>query len=1614
MDSIQIYRGNTVIHEFIPDSTFSQEWGLMSDNYIKFSLKAKENISLQYGDYIRLKEEKFTLFSTVHITESEGIKEYPLTFYGEQYFANRCIVEDEGATTFSYFGGVSDHMALVKLALDKYGLSRFTLGTIEENGSQLIEYDNTKGLDAISKICEAFKMEWEFAGNRIHIKKRVGVDTSYRFEYGKGKGAYSVGLQPIQNTSIATRLIVKGGTTNLPHDYSSIDTPKRLNLGKEVLERNTDKYGIIPEVMINEEIYPRLIGKKVVATEIPADIENATTWKLKLDIPFDLAAQYAPDEKPEVKFQTGDLAGNSFEIVKNSWNNTDKTLQIIVLDQDRYKLPSQNRQPKAGDEFVLLNILMPHDPYITDATKELRKWGEEQLKIVSEPQFAPSLTASPQYIKANNIQLHPGDGITVVAGGNEIHIRIQKITLSLSHEDRINFELGNNTMYSYEQKITNDLNDITHEVQNIKRKVQNVDRRGWRDAKETNARLEGIEESAALIGTEGGQLVFTGTFQANVNSNPDSFLTTGGQLQHFLYKDTPAKGVWNIGSFNITLQEDVLYSIYAKCDKERSKGIIYISKEKIDIEAEEGYYYFFLGTISSIFEQARSITLVTGYTSITGGYLTGQVIQDARQRLIIDLPNATITAREGATIRGKVEIQSIDGEYKDAETFIDEKATASGSAAAQEKIDNLQIGGVNILNGSATGKGWKYWESHSGTEFSKQSSLGGEVSGFSDYIKIPGGTDIVVSFYAKNSGNAKLPLEFFILTDDYGVSGLLHSNYEPSTEWTYHSFKFKTPDAWGSGNSILPVMFRLDNNGSTDDQISTVYIKDVQIEYGNKATSYSIPEVDREYMAKEEAARQAQEKIDGVQIGGENIVSGTGTFTGETRPNYGGFGDLQSNTFRGNVVYQTTKDWQGFYFEKEPTTEPTIISFYARKISGNPYAKSTTNNHLDYSYINIDSEYWKQYYFFFESGANFKNSDRQGVVEFFGDGIVQYSSPKVELGTKPTAWSPSEQDRKEQAENIANDKINNIQIGDTNLLDGSNKGWKNSEYLTATIPLGDYKPKEGEECTIVMKGKLGSGKESFFIHQLGGMVYLTEVYPSEFNAEGIATKTFNWAIRDADNSAMSIYTRPHEVTAESEIEWVKLVSGNKTSLLWSPSQNDQKANINAGRLFIRGTGHYRPADRMLIMNNDGVNRNEIQTQGLTLTIISRETFEILECITYDTTSPSGQMAFINKVKRLTDSVIIAITSCVSVTIGFSYPEFENALAQCGGSGILPEMGVPYALIGIPGIGKGNGLEVVTAAKPDAPYAEISVQVVNGVPQGMGSAAAILAQQAILKANELKFINKAFSGSKLDLGNGVLMSGALLVESAPGSGTASAGLAGYVPSGLPDNETDYPMIFAGADGALNANEAAFRVYSNGKICAKNMEIQGGLIGGFGISGTSLTNAGFDNDATIVFRNDKLNQFAALGGYTDTVLSSIRPMCRLENHRNGDVFENYALTVSAKNGRTNHAIYIKNGFISGFAINATWTSSNYQIDKECYITIYNSHSHPTITLPPEPTIGRTIFIKLMDTEWINIAASGGKKLNANGRPVSNANNWMRSWCTAMLVWDGQYWVYNLIGL
>ena len=151
------------------------------------------------------------------------------------------------------------------------------------------------------------------------------------------------------------------------------------------------------------------------------------------------------------------------------------------------------------------------------------------------------------------------------------------------------------------------------------------------------------------------------------------------------------------------------------------------------------------------------------------------------------------------------------------------------------------------------------------------------------------------------------------------------------------------------------------------------------------------------------------------------------------------------------------------------------------------------------------------------------------------------------------------EDAEESIGNIQNN-LDNLQVGETNLLDNSNKGWKNTGYPIATIYLGDYKPKQGEECTIVIKGKLGANKTSWGVYNSGWSVVLASFYPGGPDTDYIDLKTFKWTLGTpaVDNTFIRIYPIPNSVSVESEIEWVKLVLGNKTSLLWTPSINDQK------------------------------------------------------------------------------------------------------------------------------------------------------------------------------------------------------------------------------------------------------------------------------------------------------------------------------------------------------------------------------------------------------------------------------------------------------------------------
>ena len=880
MKGYSIYRDNTVIYEFVVDDTISKS--LSGNKYVSFTISSKNDLDLKIGDYVLVGNEKYEIFEPIDIEESNGVFTYPLTFYFQGYKLNNSIITDEGATTFAYHGEVSDFMTLLIDSLNE-DYPEFTLGTIQ-NGSILdLSFDNSNCMAALQTVCENAKMEWDITGTIITVKSRIGEETDHVFEYGRNKGSYSVKLAKVANASITTRMIGKGGTLNLPADYVSPDSPKRLNLGDEVIEKNVEKYGKITGVYVNENIYPRLINKTVLGVTVPENIEEAGSWKIKLDIPFNLSEYYAENEIPVVKFQTGDLTGLNFEIVENSWNNTDKTLSIIVKEEeDGYYLPNANRQPRVGDVFVLLNINMPQS-YIDEATQELREATQNELNKKCEPQYAPSLSVQKHYIKKKGISLNIGDGITVKIGRRNITTRIIGTTET---SDDIRVELGDQMLYTYDTKVNNTIEQIQFTL----KQLINID-----------------------------------------------------DIKRLFYNLINA---WYPKWFNQKLHKDADVKFNSVVAKESIKTGKVIAEEVVSENFTSGLLGVGHRLWNGVLEVSELIVrktmhvfeiIVQKVTSVNGSMLT--------------------TPGGGVRIS---EVEELEDGYKCL--FNNDDGT----------IPNPFIVGDQALHQVFTGKNiGRYWR--------------------------------LVTEVGDN---------YFVLskTDCEAGSGI------PQVEDEIIQFGNRTDK--NRQNAVLTTSY-----GS--DAPYTAYYSNVN--------SYSLE-------------------------GKEDVREGN--LRGINDPD---FGQLQGSGFYGKNVYL-----KGIF----------------RLLSG------------------------------------------KTVEESIGD--VQSN-------------------------------LDNLQVGETNLLDNSNKGWKNTGYPIATIYLGDYKPKEGEECTIVIKGKLGANKTNWAVYNSGGNVVLASFYPGGPDTDYIALKTFKWTLTPAiDNTFIRIYPMPNSVSVESEIEWVKLVLGNKTSLLWTPSINDQK------------------------------------------------------------------------------------------------------------------------------------------------------------------------------------------------------------------------------------------------------------------------------------------------------------------------------------------------------------------------------------------------------------------------------------------------------------------------
>ena len=201
----------------------------------------------------------------------------------------------------------------------------------------------------------------------------------------------------------------------------------------------------------------------------------------------------------------------------------------------------------------------------------------------------------------------------------------------------------------------------------------------------------------------------------------------------------------------------------------------------------------------------------------------------------------------------------------------------------------------------------------------------------------------------------------------------------------------------------------------------------------------------------------------------------------------------------------------------------------------------------------------------------------------------------------------------------------------------------------------------------------------------------------------------------------------------------------------------------------------------------------------------------------------------------------------------------------------------------------------------------------------------------------------------------------------------------------EKATDYALWLGAPSGA----SAPFSVKRSGAVKMTDADVTGkitatsGQIAGMKISGLGLTNAGFNNDAYIILRNDNYNTFAGIGYHVAAYESGVNAVAHFSNGETKDLGEkNYAMVVNAYGADDNIAIGISGGYIEGLRVKtgmltAGGASSNspVKISKGIHSIMIAGAGYYQLPAMEKNDDGYVLFVKNEYDGSINIVTSSG---------------------------------------
>ncbi len=668
---MRLFYNNTQKYITADDSSYMYQ-SIMGDCQVSLKFSLAEYVKFPIGTRIELFGENFSMQRPFAITKIHNSNyEYSMILEGDQSKLKSLKLRNiaDKSLKFSMTAKPRTHLAQIVTNLNRRD-EGWSIGVCISGAEKTISYNHVYLLDALNTLASEYNTEWEIKDKTIHLRKvEHNKNNPLPLSYGKGNGFLSgVSRTNNEDKKPLTALYVQGGSRNIDfsqYGHKELRLPSNQTIIRDGITYISDDLGLSvkrqnaqfeyaqEDSLDLSHIYPKREGT-VSDLEIESVADNFYNF-IDDTIPEELDFNnYLTTEQTTVIFQSGILCGKEFNV---KYIHAERKFILEPTEIDGMTMPNEVFKPQIGDKYIIFNISMPNS-YIEEASEEMLREAVVYLHENQKLKFSFEGELDPIYIKKNweNIGHRLSIGNFVSFTDNQfqqepILVRIKGIKRYLNNPYSPKIELSNTVSRI---SVSSELKKIkSQEIivsENLK-KAKAYTKRTFNQSKELITVIakdfknfnKGInpatvETMMMLIGDKSLQFRFVESehnpqeivLQVDFDKNTKKLHVTSGTLQHqrIGVGENDKYRYWNIPQFisGELYKTDQIYRLYAKAEKEDSRGEFLLSEDKIQQNEQSEYYHFLVGYVSAEDYGMRSFKPVFGFTEILPGQIvTGKI-----------------------------------------------------------------------------------------------------------------------------------------------------------------------------------------------------------------------------------------------------------------------------------------------------------------------------------------------------------------------------------------------------------------------------------------------------------------------------------------------------------------------------------------------------------------------------------------------------------------------------------------------------------------------------------------------------------------------------------------------------------------------------------------------------------------------------------------------------------------------------------------------------------------------------------------------------------------------------------------------------------------------------